>query len=45
MIYGVPLAGANGEVKRNGRDYGNHCKVEIYTENYFGYRKIVVREE
>lgn len=44
MIYGVPLAGANGEVKRNGRVYGNHCKLEIYTGNWFGYRKIVVRE-
>lgn len=32
MIYGVPLA---GEVKRNGRDYGNHCKLEIYTGNCF----------
>lgn len=45
MIYGVPLAGTNGEVKRNGRDYGNHCKLEIYTGNCFGYGKIVVREE
>lgn len=36
MIYGVPLA---GEVKRNGRDYGNHCKLEIYTGNCFEYGK------